>query len=576
MTQSISTNTFGVARFVVSADATQGTHTTIQGAINSSSSGDNIYILSGTYTENITPIAGINILGAKGDGVTPTVTIIGNLTYTGVGNATISEVRLQTNSGFLTTVSGSNASVLHILDCDLHCTNNTGISFTNSNAASQILIESCTGNLTTTGIAYHSSSSAGTLTYRYTTLNNTGASTTAATNSAGAVVITYGIILSPLSCSGAGTIETDYSYVDCSALNVTALTTAGTGNSEQRFSNFLAGTASAISIGTGTTVRLYKALINSTNTNSITGAGTLKYSSVVFTNTSNTINVTTQTPIPLTVQQGGTFSSSFVAYTPVCGGTTTTGALQSVASTGTSGQVLTSNGAGALPTFQAAGANAFSSITVQVFTSSGTYTPTSGMLYCIIELVGAGGGGGGVVTGGVGTSTTASGGGAGGYARQTFSAATIGASQAVTIGAGGTAGANTGTNGGTGGTTSVGALISATGGNGGTGNNFAGTFGCTSGGTGGAGTGTVTATGFAGGNSFLANIGAGSPIFSGLGGNSYFGAGGLNGATSAATSAAGTNGSRGGGGSGALSNGNNGAQAGGVGGAGYVVVTEFI
>jgi hypothetical protein len=37
----------------------------------------------------------------------------------------------------------------------------------------------------------------------------------------------------------------------------------------------------------------------------------------------------------------------------LCGGTTSTGAHQSIASVGTSGQVLTSNGAGALPTFQA-------------------------------------------------------------------------------------------------------------------------------------------------------------------------------------------------------------------------------
>lgn len=42
-----------------------------------------------------------------------------------------------------------------------------------------------------------------------------------------------------------------------------------------------------------------------------------------------------------------------VAYTPVCGGTTAAGPLQSVAALGSSGTVLTSNGAGQLPTFQA-------------------------------------------------------------------------------------------------------------------------------------------------------------------------------------------------------------------------------
>jgi hypothetical protein len=51
------------------------------------------------------------------------------------------------------------------------------------------------------------------------------------------------------------------------------------------------------------------------------------------------------------VSVGGTGRTTNVAYSVVCGGTTTGGAEQSVASVGTSGQVLTSGGAGALPTW---------------------------------------------------------------------------------------------------------------------------------------------------------------------------------------------------------------------------------
>lgn len=58
----------------------------------------------------------------------------------------------------------------------------------------------------------------------------------------------------------------------------------------------------------------------------------------------------------LPVAGGGTGVASLTAYAVICGGTTTTGAVQSIASVGTSGQVLTSNGAGALPTFQTASA----------------------------------------------------------------------------------------------------------------------------------------------------------------------------------------------------------------------------
>lgn len=57
-------------------------------------------------------------------------------------------------------------------------------------------------------------------------------------------------------------------------------------------------------------------------------------------------------PFPLPVPTGGTGGASHTAYSVLCGGTTSTAALQSVASVGSAGQVLTSNGAGALPTFQ--------------------------------------------------------------------------------------------------------------------------------------------------------------------------------------------------------------------------------
>lgn len=58
---------------------------------------------------------------------------------------------------------------------------------------------------------------------------------------------------------------------------------------------------------------------------------------------------------PLIVGEGGTGLTSTTAYAVICGGTSSTGALQSISSVGTSGQVLTSNGASALPTFQASG-----------------------------------------------------------------------------------------------------------------------------------------------------------------------------------------------------------------------------
>lgn len=186
----------------------------------------------------------------------------------------------------------------------------------------------------------------------------------------------------------------------------------------------------------------------------------------------------------------------------------------------------------------------------QIFTSSGTYTPTAGMDYCIIEVVGGGGGGGGAVPSGV-----AGGGGAGGYGRARFTAATIGGSQAVTIGSAGAGGTSFGTDGTAGGTSSFGALISATGGGGGYG--FLG--GSTSGGgIGGASSGADI------------NISGGGGGYS-MGGTSFFGGGAryvvnANGASGAAYGSGGSGGSSIGGSS----------YSGGAGKAGVVIITEFV
>ena len=52
------------------------------------------------------------------------------------------------------------------------------------------------------------------------------------------------------------------------------------------------------------------------------------------------------------VANGGTGLATTTAYSVVFTGTTSTGAFQASAGPGSAGQILTSNGAGALPTFQ--------------------------------------------------------------------------------------------------------------------------------------------------------------------------------------------------------------------------------
>lgn len=87
----------------------------------------------------------------------------------------------------------------------------------------------------------------------------------------------------------------------------------------------------------------------------------------------------------LPTPQGGTGRGTgnlFTPYAVITGGTTATGALQNVAALGASGTVLTSNGAGALPTFQTL---SIPSNTLAAVSAASTTTPNS--LYTMTSTI---------------------------------------------------------------------------------------------------------------------------------------------------------------------------------------------
>lgn len=93
----------------------------------------------------------------------------------------------------------------------------------------------------------------------------------------------------------------------------------------------------------------------------------------------------------LVVAQGGTGGVSHTAYSLLTGGTTSTGALQSLASLGTLGQVLNSNGSSALPTW---GGVTLAGLAGACVPGSGTDVitwNTSGTASCTVTPSGGGG-----------------------------------------------------------------------------------------------------------------------------------------------------------------------------------------
>lgn len=197
-------------------------------------------------------------------------------------------------------------------------------------------------------------------------------------------------------------------------------------------------------------------------------------------------------------------------------------------------------------------------LAIRVITASGTYTPTAGMKTCLIEAVG-GGGGGANASASPSYYVISGGGGGGAYARKFATAAQIGASQTVTIGAGGGVSA-------TGGDTSVGSLLLAKGGSGATGNSPGSSLNGSS--------GDFVRLGSSGQFGLVLNETYGS-IAAGGGGSSALGEGAAQSAWTTTYGAGGNALGYGGGGGGGTIGQTNGAAGGGSGMGGVVIITEF-
>lgn len=207
-------------------------------------------------------------------------------------------------------------------------------------------------------------------------------------------------------------------------------------------------------------------------------------------------------------------------------------------------------------------------LNIQTFTGSGTYTPTTGMANCLVLAWGGGGAGGGATTTGAGQISAGGGGTAGALAWEFITAATIGTSQVVTIGAGGVGDGDAGA---AGGNTTLGSLLTATGGNGG------GHVAAINSALFVAGGLAVVATnaginggGGAGGNGALI---ANTVVSGGIGASAMFGGGGWG--TNGASAGGSATGYGAGGGGGANTQSQGSARNGGNGAGGLMIILEF-
>jgi hypothetical protein len=285
--------------YIVGNDANSG-FATITAAIAqavtdgaSSTNPKNIYIKpkTGGYTENLTLSDGINLIGfgSSSFGGVATTQITGKAIMTTAGTASINNLVLTTNSDYVLELTGSNAVNVILDNCYINASNANAIHITNGSGG--ITLQKCFGNCSTNTFFI---ATAGAINVYFCVLISSG-TTTNSTFANANLVIEYTLISTPITTSGTGSIG----MFKCQILtnNTTALTHGGSGSSLIQETRIESGSASAVSIGA--TLPMMHCSVFSTNTNAITGAGTLQYAFIAFygSSSSSGVNTSTQTAL---------------------------------------------------------------------------------------------------------------------------------------------------------------------------------------------------------------------------------------------------------------------------------------
>lgn len=299
--------------FVVDPSTTigsRGTYSTINAAYAAAPANSTIFLRDGTYTEDLVVTKSMNFssLPSTTRAADSNVIIQGKFTVsTANANIYLEGMELQTNGDNIVNLTAAGAQVT-LFNCYLSvATALTGL-VNSGGITSNIYIYQGSGIVQGTGKLADVSAGGVTWFIDSQFIDVTG-TPTACTVSNGSYRLQNCSMWIPFTTSSTGIIVATYTQwgsILTPFINSTWITTAGTSGAYLEHCEFFSGTASCISVGSGTIVRLFNSILDSTNTNVITGAGTLQYGLCSFSNTSSGINVTTQTPFPLSLQQGGT------------------------------------------------------------------------------------------------------------------------------------------------------------------------------------------------------------------------------------------------------------------------------
>lgn len=136
----------------------RGTYQTITAALAAATSGQTIFVRPGTYAENITLVAGVNLQAYEASGFSRSTVIQGTITASFSGRVTISGFNLLNVNADIVHVTGAVQTNLIIKDCLILQSANAGSHYfltSDSSGGAITYVFNCFGNLTANGAYFN-------------------------------------------------------------------------------------------------------------------------------------------------------------------------------------------------------------------------------------------------------------------------------------------------------------------------------------------------------------------------------------------------------------------------------------
>jgi len=262
-----------------STAGSQGTYTTIGAALSAATSGQNIYIRPGTYTENPTLVAGVNLIAHSPDPNNATVIIQGTCSASFTGSCCLEGITLETNSNYALSLTGSNNTKVTCKNCNILATNNVAINQASTNGSSSLWLFDCYGDIQSSSYSLFQMSGAGYFSIYWCYLaNSSNSNNPNICQGTGQLDMHYSRCMSQIETTGSSAFDLLIRHCQFPFnRNLTAIVhgQTATGFNYVQWSTFATGNQTCITVASGTEISLHFNNFETTATNALSGAGTV-------------------------------------------------------------------------------------------------------------------------------------------------------------------------------------------------------------------------------------------------------------------------------------------------------------